>query len=90
MRESQFIIQKWIQIRSLDARIRLKNVRGAHERFAWPKAMHWPPRVEAVGDMNLTKSSETRNQYMVTKDRFLIQVYNKDQYKDRDPLSIWR
>ncbi|KAK1552751.1 hypothetical protein Q3G72_022904 [Acer saccharum] len=42
------------------------------------------------GDMNLTKNSETRNQYMVTKDRFLIQVYNKDQYKDRDPLSIWR
>ena len=30
---------------------------------------------EEPNDMNLTKSSETQNQYMVTKDRFLIQVY---------------
>ena len=31
--------------------------------------------------MNLTKSSETRNQYMVMKDRFLIQVYKNKENK---------
>ncbi|KAK1562711.1 hypothetical protein Q3G72_016009 [Acer saccharum] len=35
-------------ILSLDALIRLKNVRGAREGLAWPKAMPWPPRVEAM------------------------------------------
>ena len=36
--------------------------------------------------MNLTKSSETRNQYMVTKDRFLIQVYKNKENKGPWPI----
>ena len=38
MRESWFIIQKWIRIRSSDARIQLKNARGAREEQARPLA----------------------------------------------------
>ena len=37
-------------------------------------------------DMNLTKSSENRNQYMVTKDRFLIQVYKNKENKGPWPI----
>ena len=40
---------KRIRIRSSDARILLKNARGAREKQAWPKAIAWPPRGEAVG-----------------------------------------
>ena len=42
--------------------------------------------MEKIHDMNLTKSSETRNQYMVTKDRFLIQVYKNKENKGPWPI----
>ena len=38
MRESRFVIRKRIRIRSSDARIRLKNTRGAREEQARPLA----------------------------------------------------
>ena len=49
MRESRFIIQKWIQNWSSDTQDTTEEREGARERQAWPKAMHCPPRVGAVG-----------------------------------------